>query len=134
MISRTMFMAAVLLSMALAGCGSGMLKTKGRITKSGAPFTLKQGEDLCIYFCPVKADGSPGTTVYPAFFNPADSTFQVTGSDKNGMPAGKYRVWMEHTINKKDLFKGAYSMTNTPYVFDVDSSTREIEIDLDKKP
>ena len=131
MFSRTIALTGLLAVLA-AGCGSGMLKTKGRVTKSGEPLVLKPGEDVCLYFYPLNADGTLGKTVFPAYFNAADSTFQVTGNDRNGMPPGKYRVAVEHTVNKKDLLKGAYDMMKSPYVFDVDSKTKEIVIDLDK--
>ena len=126
--------AALLCALVLTGCsGDGMLKTKGRVVKGGAPITLKEGEDLGIFFYPLNGDGKLGTTVYPAFFNAADSTFHVTGSDRRGMPPGKYRVAVELKLNKRDQFKGAYDMNHSPFVFDVDVSTKEIVIDLDKK-
>jgi len=126
--------AACLCAVLMTGCGDGMLKTKGRVIKNGGPFTLKEDEDLGIFFYPLNSDGSLGNTVYPAFFNAADSTFRVTGSDKRGMPPGKYRVALKHKLVSKkiDLFKGAFDMTHSPFVYDVDSSTREIVIDLDK--
>ena len=47
----------------LAGCsGDGMLKTKGRVVKGGAPFALKEGEDLGVFFYPLRGDGTLGTT------------------------------------------------------------------------
>ena len=126
--------AALLCALVLTGCsGDGMLKTKGRVVKGGAPITLKEGEDLGIFFYPLNGDGKLGTTVYPAFFNAADSTFHVTGSDRRGMPPGKYRVAVELKLNKRDQFKGAYDMNHSPFVFDVDANTKEIVIDLDKK-
>src|SRR5262245_45735090 len=134
MISFRIGAAALLGATVLTGCGGdGMLKTKGRVLKGGAPFTLKAGEDLGIFFYPLGGDGKLGTTVYPAFFNAADSTFHVTGSDRRGMPPGRYRVAVEHKLNKKDLFKGAFDMNHSPFVFDVDAKTAEIVIDLDKK-
>ena len=129
-----MLIAACCCAVLMTGCGDGMLKTKGRVIKNGGPFTLKEDEDLGIFFYPLNSDGSLGTTVYPAFFNAEDSTFHVTGTDRKGMPPGKYRVALEHKVVSKkiDLFKGAFNMTNSPLVFDVDSSTQEIVIDLDK--
>ena len=124
--------AALLCTVTLAGCGDGMLTTKGRVVKNGAPIALKPGEDLGIFFYPLGSDGKLGTTVYPALFSAADSTFRVTGNDRRGMPPGRYRVAVELKLNKKDLFRGAYDMNNSPFVFDVDSRTGEILIDLDR--
>jgi hypothetical protein len=128
--SQTVCVAALV--MLVAGCGDGMLTPKGRVVKSGAPITLKPGEDLGVFFYPLTDDGKLGTTVYPALFQAADSSFRVTGSDRRGMPPGKYRVAVKLKLNKKDLFKGAYDMTNSPFVIDVDSKIGEIVIDLDK--
>ena len=92
MISLRTSAAAALCATLLTGCGGdGLLKTKGRVLKGGVPFTLKEG-DLGIFFYPLGGDGKLGTTVYPAFFNAADSTFHVTGNDRRGMPPGRYRL------------------------------------------
>jgi hypothetical protein len=126
--------AALLCALLLAGCGGdGMLKPKGRVVIGAAPFALKEGADLGIFFYPLGGDGKLGTTVYPAFFNAADSTFTVTGADRRGLPPGKYRVAVEHKLNKKDLFNGAYDMNNSPFIFNVDAKSGEIVIDLAKK-
>jgi hypothetical protein len=133
MISFRAGAAAVLCTVMLTGCGDGMLQPKGRVVKGGAPVTLKDGEDLGIFFYPLGGDGKLGTTVYPALFNAADSTFRVTGSDRRGLPPGKYRVAVELKLNKRDLFKGAFNMNNSPFTVEVDSSTREIVVDLSRK-
>ena len=126
--------ALVLTAILLAGCGGGgMLKPKGRVVQGGTAFTIKEGADLGVFFYPLDADGKLGKTVYPAYFNASDGTFTVTGSDKRGLPPGKYRVVVEHKLNKKDLFNGTYDMNRSPFVFDVDTNTAEIVIDLDKK-
>ena len=126
--------AVALAALLFAGCsGDGMLKTKGRVVKGGAPLTLKEGEDLGIFFYPLRDDGKLGTTVYPAFYNAADGTFRVTGNDRRGMPPGKYRVAVELKLNKKDLFGGVYDMERSPFVFDITAKTAEIVIDLDKR-
>src|SRR5262245_52743710 len=103
-----------------------MLHPKGRVVKGGGPVTLKPGEDLGVFFYPLGGDGKLGTTVYPAYFNAADSTFLVTGSDRRGLPPGKYRVAVELKLNKKDLFGGAFDMNRSPFVLDIDSKTGEI--------
>jgi hypothetical protein len=130
---KSLRIAALLGAMTLPGCGDGRLQPKGRVTKHGAPITLQAGEDLGIFFYPLTTDGKLGPTVYPAYFNAADSTFRVTGSDRRGLPPGKYRVAVELKRDKKDLFQGAYDMNKSPFVIDVDSKTDEVVIDLDKK-
>ena len=58
----------------------------------------------------------------------------MLGADLTGIPRGKYRVAVTHERKKKDLFNGLYDVENTRYVFDIDSSTQEIVIDLDNPP
>ena len=48
------------------------------------------------------------------------------------MPPGKYKVAVELMKKKKDQFGGKYGVENTPFRVDVDASTKEIVIDLDK--
>jgi hypothetical protein len=125
--------AAAVCLLILAGCNSnGLFQPKGRVVKGGEPIVLKPGEDLGIFFYPLIGDGQLGKTVYPAQFNAADSTFLVTGSDRHGLPSGKYRVAVELKKDKKDLYGGAFSMSSSPIVVDVDSKTGEILIDLSK--
>ena len=129
---RSRIVGVAVVATLVAGCGDGMLTPKGRVVKSGAPIVLKPGEDLGVFFYPLDGEGKLGRTVYPALFRAEDSSFRVTGSDRRGMPPGKYRVAVELKLNKRDLFRGAYDMTNSPFVIDVDSKTGEIVIDLDK--
>ncbi len=116
-----------------AGCGGdGFLRPKGRVVRGGEPIALKDGEDLGVFFYPLTGDGHLGKTVYPAYFNAADSTFLVTGSDCRGLPPGRYRVAVELKKDKKDVFGGAFNMNNSPFVVDFDSKTGEVLIDLNK--
>ena len=55
------------------------------------------------------------------------------GSSTKGIPAGKYRIALEHVRKKKDVFNGLYDGDKSPFVFDVDSSTGELVINLDDK-
>ena len=51
--SHSTRIAVCLCAVLMTGCGDGMLKTRGRVVKNGAPFTLKEGEDLGIFFYPL---------------------------------------------------------------------------------
>ena len=118
----------------LCGCGgSGKLKARGQILKGGAPFTVPEEEYVRITFHPIPADGQRATNTYVAVYNHSDGRFTVVGADGNGLPPGKYRVAVEHERKRRDLFKGAYDAEKSPFVFDVDSSGKEIVIDLAKK-
>ena len=64
----------------------------------------------------------------------AAGTFTVAGKDLKGVPPGKYRVAVEWMKKKKDQLRGKFDTVNSPFKFDVDSSTKEIVIDLDKPP
>jgi hypothetical protein len=118
----------------LSGCsGDGKLQPRGKILKGGSPFTVPEEEYVRITFHPIPADGSRARHVYAAVYNHGDATFKVVGADGKGLPPGKYRVAIEHERNRKDLFKGAYDADRSRWVFDLDSSSKEIVIDLDNK-
>src|SRR5713226_2834777 len=99
----------------LSGCGSTLLKTKGRVVKSGAPFVPREGEVFRLTFIPILKEGKP-TDLYAAEFNSEDGTFQVAGKDLKGMPPGKYRVWIEYKSRRQPL-KGNFDDQNSPYVY-----------------
>jgi hypothetical protein len=109
------------------------MNTRGRVVKGGAPFTVPEDDFLNVTFVPVRSDGEKAVTGYIADSNNANGTFRVIGPDLKGIPPGKYRVTVAHERKKKDLLKGAYDLARTPFEFDVDSSTSEIVLDLDKK-
>jgi hypothetical protein len=119
-----------------AGCGDGRLRTRGRVVMGGQPLLPKEGESVRITFVPVVPDGKPPADHYFAEFNRADATFQSAGKDKKGMPPGKYRVAVEYKKDRKgpDLLRGRFDENRSPFVFDVDSRTPEIVIDLDRPP
>src|SRR4029077_18187191 len=118
----------------LSGCGGdGKLKARGQIVKDGAPFTVPEEENVKIGFFPIFPDGKRADNSYFAEYSNSDGKFKVVGADGNGLPPGKYRVSVEHQRKKKDLFKGAYDADRSPFVFDIDSSSKEIVIDLAKK-
>lgn len=126
--------AAVALCLLLAGCGDGRLRTRGRVVKDGQPLVPKENESVRVTFVPIPPDGKPTADHYFAEYNPADGTFQSSGKDKKGMPPGKYRVAVEYKRNKQDVFGGKYDENQSPFVFDVDSGTQEVVIDLDHPP
>jgi hypothetical protein len=115
-----------------AGCGPSLLKPRGRVVKNGAPLIPAEGEFVRVTFVPVTGGDRPAPDFYVAEFNRADGTFQAAGKDRRGLPPGKYRVAVEHERRRKDLFNGAFNADRSPFVFDVDGSTPEIVIDLDK--
>jgi hypothetical protein len=127
-------LAAALCLAVASGCGGATrLNTKGRIVKGGAPFTVPREEYVRVIFFPVTADGKPPLNTYVATYNGADGSFRAVGPDGKGIPPGKYRIALEHVRKKKDLFNGKYDGNKSPFVFDVNSSTAELLIDLDKK-
>jgi hypothetical protein len=126
--------AAAALCLVLCGCGERRLKTKGRLLMKGQPLVLKEGESVNVVFVPIPPDGKPPRDHYWAIFNPADCTFWSAGKDKEGMPPGKYRVAVALKRDKQDVFKGEFDENRSPYIFDIDSKTTEITIDLSEKP
>jgi hypothetical protein len=133
--SARQLLAAGLCLWVLSGCGgNGRLRTKGRVVKGGVPLTVPEEEYVRVTFFPVTADGKPPKNTYAVRYNGADGTFRAVGPDGKGIPPGKYRIAVEHEGKKRrDLLQGAYDGDRSPFVFDVDSSTKEIVIDLDKK-
>ena len=125
--------AALVLGLAACGCGSNLLKTRGRVLKNGAPFLPGEGQFVRVTFVPV-VEGGRAKDFYVAEVNREDGTFQVAGKDLRGMPPGRYRVAVELDRHRSDLLRGKFDAENSPFVFDVDSGTGEIIIDLDKPP
>jgi hypothetical protein len=123
----------IIIGMGAVGCGPTYLKTKGRVVKDGVPFTPSEDEVFRVLFVPIPKDGEEVKDVFAAQFNKKDGTFQVAGKDLKGMPPGKYRVAFEFRT-KGERLKGKLDTENSPYIFDVDSSTQEILIDLEKPP
>ncbi len=117
----------------ITGCGDGRLRTKGQLLKGGQPFIPPEGEYLEITFVPIRSDGQPVPDYYYAEVDQTAGTFRPAGKDLKGMPPGKYRVAVELMKKKKDQFGGKFDTIRSPFVFDVDSQTKEIVIDLDKQ-
>ncbi len=114
------------------GCGSPLLKTRGRVLKGGSPFLAKQGEFVRVTFVPVTVTGP--ADAYVAEVDRATGEFHVAGKDGKGMPPGRYRVSVELDKRRSDLLRGKFGQDKSPFVFDVDANTKEIVIDLDQPP
>ena len=124
----------VALSLLAAGCGGdNKMNVTSRVLKGGKPLTVPENDFVRIQFVPYAEPGQNPKTCYIAEYDNAGGTFKALGPDLHGIPPGKYIVTVTHERNKKDLFKGAYDLPNRPFVFDIDASTREVVIDLDKK-
>jgi hypothetical protein len=85
---------------------------------------------------PVLTNGGAPGNYYVAVVDQNKGTFQVAGADLKGMPPGKYQAGLQllKKENKKvrDVFDGKYDGKFARFVFEVDSSTKELVIDLDK--
>jgi hypothetical protein len=129
------FVLALALGLAVSGCGrNGLLRTKGRLLKSGEPMVLKEEEFIQVIFIPIPPDGKPPGDHYVADVDQTTGEFVPDGKNRKGMPPGKYRVAVAVMRNKRDLLRGKFDPVQSPFVFDVDSHTAEIVIDLDKPP
>lgn len=135
---RPLFGAGVLLLALLAngGCGAkdDLMPLRGRILKAGEKFETGNLEIMQIIFVPILPSGEPPRDHYYANVNDLDGTFVVAGKTGRGLPPGKYRVSLELMKQKKDQFHGRYDAVNSPYIFDVDQTTNEVVIDVEKPP
>ncbi|HLJ93951.1 MAG TPA: hypothetical protein VKU02_12255 [Gemmataceae bacterium] len=125
---------AVAVCVLATGCGNGKLQTRGRVLKSGQPLLPREDESVRVTFVPMLPDGKPPSDHYFAEFNPGDATFWAAGKDKQGLPPGKYRVAVEYKKKKRDALGGKFDENRSPFVFEIDSRTPELVIDLDHPP
>jgi hypothetical protein len=110
------------------------MNTRGRIVKCGAPFIVPVDDFVRVTFVPVMENGQNPKTCYIAEYNNQEGTFKALGPDLKGIPKGKYRIAVAHERRRRDLFLGAYDVEKTPFVFDIDSGTQEVVLDLDHPP
>ena len=130
-----MWMPGLLCMLVLTGCGGdGRLNVKGRLLKNGQALKLTDPDFVRVIFFPVTTDGRPPKNTYLAAVDDDDGTFEAVGPDGRGVPPGKYRIAIELNRKRKDMLKGSFDGDRSPFVFDVDSSTKELVIDLDKPP
>jgi hypothetical protein len=130
------FVLAVVVLMNSFGCDSGpkLLPLRGKLLKNGEQFEAGPDELIQITFVPIRNDGKPVTDHYYANVDDVKGTFVAAGKTGRGMPAGKYRVALELMKKKKDVYKGKFDQVNSPFVFDITASTKEIVIDVEKPP
>jgi hypothetical protein len=133
MLFRRLGCVVALVCVVLAGCGGdGRLNTKGRVVKGGQPYRVPAEDHVRVTFYQLTPDGTTGKNSYIAEFNKSDGTFRAVGPDGQGIPPGRYQVCVEHLHKRMDLLKGAYNNDAVPFVFDIDSKTKELLIDLDR--
>jgi hypothetical protein len=131
---KSIGLVVALAAVGLAGCGGdARLNAKGRVVKGGQPFTVPAEDRVRVTFYQLQPDGTTGKNSYIAEFHNSDGTFRAVGPDGRGIPPGRYRICVEHERKRVDLFRGAYNSDTTPFVFDVDSKTKELIIDLDRR-
>lgn len=130
------FVVLALLSIGfVCGCNSETrLNVKGRVMKNGAALKVSDPEFVRVIFFPVTTDGKPPKNTYIAAYDNDQGSFEAVGPDGAGIPPGKYRIAVEHNRKRKDLLKGAFDGDHSPFVFEVDASTKELVLDLDKAP
>jgi hypothetical protein len=133
--TSTSSLLACLCLLASTGCGGGdgRFNAQGRIVKGGVPFTVPEDDTVRVTFFPVTADGRPPANTYASAFNGADGTFRAVGRDGKGLPPGKYRIAIEHQSKRKERLRGDFDGDRSPFVFDIDSKSKEILIDLNTK-
>jgi hypothetical protein len=119
---------------AVAGCGGsdGKMNARGRLVKGGNTLETGAADDLRVTFYALTPEGTTGKNSYLAAIDGKDGSFKVVGGDGKGLPPGKYRVCIENLGKRKDLVKSVHNTEASPFVFDIDSRTKEIVIDLDK--
>jgi hypothetical protein len=116
------------------GCGDGKLRTQGHLLKGGQPLIPADDEQVRVTFVPLLPDGKPPTDHFFAEFDREDGTFIAAGKDKTGLPPGKYRVAVEYKKNKKDMLRSKFDEERSPFVFDIDSKTKDLVVDIEAPP
>jgi len=108
-----------------------MLKPTGRVVKSQAPLQTGPGEVMHITFVPA-VGGETSFTSYPALYDAETGEFRVTGRNGRGLPPGEYRVTLQLVKERKDVFAGRFNARQTPFRFELTSSSSDLVIDLDQ--
>jgi hypothetical protein len=128
--------------LAFSGCSeSGPPKqiVKGKISDAGKVIVVKETESkaggrLRVWLKSADAGKASGDA-WVANVNYADGTFTIAGGDGRGMPAGKYKVfveWKDDYPMGKDLLKEKFSETNSKIVRNIPPPDDMLIIDVSK--
>ena len=114
--------------LAVAGCGPKTTQVKGKVLKNGQPLTLSSKGMVVLCFYP--ENDKEGKTQFPAETKP-DGTFTIIGSERKGIPPGKYRVAVSvlDPYPGTDTLGGKYSVQNSTLVAEV-KGTDDLVIDV----
>jgi hypothetical protein len=124
---------AIAIAIAVFGFNSSdMIKVKGHLVKDGQPYIIDEKEGLRIFFVPVSAPENTFDS-FSALYDRDDGSFHVTGKDGKGMPPGEYRISLELRLNRSDRLNGEFSSKKSPLTCKIDSSHRDVVIDLEQK-
>jgi hypothetical protein len=124
---------AITLAITAIGCNSSKtIKVKGHLVKNGEPYIVGENEGLRIFFVPESAPEDSYDS-FSALYDRADGSFRVTGKDGQGMPPGNYRIALELRLNRSDQLHGEFSSKKTPLTCTIDSSHKDVVIDLEQK-
>jgi hypothetical protein len=130
--NRRLVLVCLLSATLSAGCGSNMVKAKGRVLKGGEPYAIAEDEGLRIFLSPTVTPLDRSDS-YLAIFHRENGTFEVVGRDGKGLPPGNYRVNLELIKKKSDQFHGKYSGKRSPFSVEVTRDNKELLIDLETK-
>jgi hypothetical protein len=86
----------------LGGCDTSPsgVKVAGKLVKNGQPYTAQQGETLSMSLSGKGFKGEDQS--FPAAVNATDGSFTVNGPNKKGIPAGKYAININCTVEGSD--------------------------------
>jgi len=111
-------------TLTLAGCSESGVKVGGQVTSGSSPFKAQAGETVRLGLADEAGKNNFDTEVS------ADGTFSFTGSNNQGVPAGKYKVSITRYVEKGA--KGPPTPKSLPDVWDVSESSKTFTVDLAK--